>query len=121
MHNNYYLIRQLVPALQNLLAGATLADSFSQNKDELILRFVCTNKREFHIISHLDPKFTCLTFPPVFHKAKKNTAQIFKELINKKATEIVGFENERAFIIHFEDQYSLLFKLFGNQSNVILF
>ena len=110
-----------MPALQNLLAGATLADSFSQNKDELILQFECANQDKFTIIAHLDPQFTCLTFPLEFHKAKKNTAQIFKSLFSKKVNNILGFENERAFIIHFDGEFSLLFKLFGNQSNVILF
>lgn len=121
MHNNYYLIRQLVPELKGILTGATLADSFSQNKDELILQFALPGNGEFNIIAHLDPQFTCLSFPKEYHKAKKNTAQIFKGLLNRKIQSIEGFENERAFAIHFDLENTLLFKLFGNQSNAILF
>ena len=121
MHNNYFLIRQLVTELQRKLLGASLVDSFSQNKNELILQFVLLGNIEFNIIAHLNPQFTCLAFPEEYHKAKKNTAQVFKDLLNSKINSIKGFENERAFAIHFDTDHTLLFKLFGNQSNVILF
>ena len=38
-----------------------------------------------------------------------------------KVLDVQGFENERAFVIHFENSYSLLFKMFGQQSNLLLF
>ena len=121
MQNNYYLIRQLVPQLKDALTGFSLADCFSQNKDELILKFTSPSASEFIIIAHLSPQFTCLAFPENYSKARKNTAPIFKQLINRRVLELHGFENERAFVIHFENNYALLFKMFGQQANIILF
>jgi len=120
VHNNYYLIRQLVPHLKNILVGSTLTDCFSQNKNELILQFEDTTKNTFNIIAHLDARFTCLAFPKEFHKARKNAAPIFNTVMGNKVLDLEGFLNERAFSIKFEDSYALLFKLFGHQSNLIL-
>jgi predicted ribosome quality control (RQC) complex YloA/Tae2 family protein len=120
VQNNYYLIRQIVISLKNTLAGATITECFSQNKDELILQFSLENKKVFNIIAHLNPQFSCLSFPEEYHKAKRNTATVFNEIIGKKVSEINDFLNERAFIIYFNSSQALLFKLFGHQSNILL-
>ena len=80
MQNSYYLIRQLVPHLKESLVGVSLADCFSQNKDELVIQLVDKNSEEFTIIAHLRPQFTCLAFPEDYHKARKNAATIFSQL-----------------------------------------
>jgi predicted ribosome quality control (RQC) complex YloA/Tae2 family protein len=120
VQNSYFLIRQLVPALKNKLEGSVLNNCFSQNRNELVLRFTGNRTDEFTIIAHLDPGFTCLAFPKEYHKKKKNTAPIFNALILKKVIDVSGFVNERAFQLHFDHQYSLIFKMFGHQSNVLL-
>jgi predicted ribosome quality control (RQC) complex YloA/Tae2 family protein len=121
VQNSYYLIRQLVPRLKESLVGASLADCFSQNKDELVIQFVDDKLEEFTIIAHLTPQFTCLAFPKEYHKARKNAATIFSPLKQLKVIDVEGFVNERAFVIHFESNFSLLFKLFGHQSNIVLY
>ena len=120
MHNNHYFLRQLSSRLRKELAGATLTSCFSQTKDELILEF-SNNSHSFYIRAYLLPDFSCLAFPSSFARARKNTADLFPEIIEKAVSDIIQFENERAFAIRFEDDYSLVFKLFGNRSNVILF
>jgi predicted ribosome quality control (RQC) complex YloA/Tae2 family protein len=121
VQNNYYLIRQLVPCLKDQLIGASLTDCFSQNKDELIIQLYKANDEEFTILAHLEPQFPCLAFPKEYHKAKKNSATIFRALKQLQVLDIEGFLNERAFVIHFQNNYALLFKLFGPQSNLILY
>ena len=120
MHNNYYLIRQVVPELKECLVDFMLFDCFSQNKNEIVFQFINDASEEFTIIAHLNPKFTCLAFPKEYNRAKKNTAPIFKLLHKQKVLDVNGFINERAFVIHFDNNYSLLFKLFGQQANVLL-
>ena len=121
MQNSYYLIRQLVPHLKDYLVGASLADCFSQNKDELIIQFTKINSAEFTIIAHLNPRFTCLAFTEEYHKARKNAATIFSPLKQLEVLDVKGFINERAFIIQFEQNYLLLIKLYGQQSNLVLY
>ena len=110
-----------MPHLKESLVGVALADCFSQNKDELVIQFVDKNSEEFTIIAHLRPQFTCLAFPEDYHKARKNAATIFSQLKQLKVIDVESFINERAFVIHFENNFSLLFKLFGHQSNLALY
>ena len=120
MQNNYYLIKQLVPNLKAEIIGAKLTDCFSQNKDELVIKFAKTNLELYTIIAHLNPQFTCLAFPDAHRKAKKNAATIFSQLKLLEVVDIKSYLNERAFTICFENNYSLLFKLYGQQSNLVL-
>lgn len=119
MHNNYFFIRQLVKELNEQLPGFKLVECFSQNKDEAIFSFVKPDS-QFHIVAHLTGQFSCLAFPEEYSKARKNTATIFKQLIGLKVKKACAYENERALNIQFEDNYSLIVKMFGRQSNIIL-
>lgn len=120
MHNNYYFLRKLSKRLHSILIGAELIECFSQDKDELVLSFI-SGQSEFYIKAHLQPDFSCLSFPKTFFRANRNTANVFEDLIRKKVTGITQFDNERSFSINFEDELSLVFKLFGNRSNLILY
>ncbi|MCF6353239.1 MAG: NFACT RNA binding domain-containing protein [Cyclobacteriaceae bacterium] len=121
MHNNYYFFKHLVPALSAKLSGATLINCFTQNKNELILEFIQTNQEQFFIKASLESQFSCLSFPANYHRAKRNSANIFELIRGKKLLNIKNVLNERAFIFDFEKSNQLLFKLYGNQSNIILF
>lgn len=120
VHNNYYFLRQLVPELKEKLRGWELAACFSQVKDELILGFL-SGTEEFYIRAYLQPDFSCLSFPQSFARAHKNTADLFPALIGKAVDDIVQFKNERSFAIKFQDNLALLFKMYGNRANLILY
>jgi len=121
MHNNYYFFKHLIPALSSKLIGATLSNCFSQNKNELILEFIQTNQEQFFIKASLESQFSCLSFPANYHRAKRNSVNIFELIRGKKLLSIKNALNERAFIFDFEKSSQLLFKLYGNQSNIVLF
>jgi predicted ribosome quality control (RQC) complex YloA/Tae2 family protein len=126
MQTNYYFLRHLSARLSTELRGLVLAECFSQEKDELVLGF-CTEgkqwkkRREFYIKAVIRPDFVCLNFPEEFRRASKNSVDLFAELIDLPVLGLRQFLNERAFAIEFEQGYVLLFKLFGNRSNLILF
>ena len=46
---------------------------------------------------------------------------LFNEVLMKQVLTVNQYENERSFSIQFEDEYSLLFKMYGNRANVVLF
>jgi predicted ribosome quality control (RQC) complex YloA/Tae2 family protein len=121
VQNSYFLLKQLVPELKEHLLGASIEDCFSQHRDELVLQFAKSATQEFTVIAHLNPQFTCLAFPQEYQKAKKNTATIFSRLYHLKVIDIKNYAYERAFSIEFENNYSMLFKLFGQQSNVVIY
>ena len=118
MHNNYYFLRQLTSRLQTILAGTVASECFSQSKDELIIRFE-THGDPFFIKAGLSGSFSCLSFPQKFNRARKNSVDLFPELIGRRVLGLRQFENERSFSINFSDQIGLLFKMHGNRSNVI--
>jgi len=118
MHNNYYVFRQLSPELELKVKGNTLLACFSQSRDELILGF-SAEQEDFYIKASLKPEFSCLSFPHQFARTKSNSIDLFTDFIGKKVLRVQQFENERCFAIHFEEDFSLLFKMHGNRSNII--
>lgn len=120
MHNNYYFIRQLSAELAKELEGLEVAVCFSQNRDELVLGF-CDPEREFWIKASLQPDLCMLIFPKDFHRAKKNSIDLFQPLIGCKVKGVRQFKNERIFSIELSKNLRLVMKLFGNRSNVVLF
>jgi predicted ribosome quality control (RQC) complex YloA/Tae2 family protein len=120
VHNNYYFLRQLSGQLQQELVGYTLVSCFSQNKDELIIEFN-NSSQSFFIKASLLPQFCCLSFPENFNRARKNSIDLFNEILMNKVIGIKQFENERSFSIELEESYQLVFKMHGNRSNLILY
>lgn len=102
------------------LKGFTVVSCFCQNKEELILELNNTTS-SFFIKASLQPSFCCLSFPEGYNRAKKNSIDLFPEIILKKVVDIVQYENERSFSIDLEDGLSLLFKMHGNLANIVLF
>jgi predicted ribosome quality control (RQC) complex YloA/Tae2 family protein len=120
MHNNYYFLRQLSAELRKRLVTFELGVCFSQNKDELILGFF-NREKEFYIKAILTSSFSTLAFPAEFKRSKKNSVDLFKELIGLKVEDVVQHLNERSFHIEFENNYKLMFKMHGRRSNILLF
>lgn len=120
MHLNYYFLRQLAQALRTKLVGMQAVTAFSQNKDELILGFA-KDGEDFYIRASLVTQFTSLSFPADFRRARVNTAELMKQLQGLTVEDVVQHQNERSFYFILSGGYTLLFKLFGNRSNIILF
>ena len=119
MHNNYYFLRQLSSKLNQQLVGFSIVSCFSQNKDELIIE-LNNSHQSFFIKASLLPQFCCLSFPESFNRARKNSIDLFSEIILKKVTGTRQFKNERSFAFELENNYQLLFKMHGNRSNLVL-
>ncbi len=119
MHLNYYFLRRLAEALNDMLVGKTWHEIYSQDKDEII--FKATENVETTIIkATLTSEFTCLSFPENHHRAKKNTIDLFTQVYGLKITSVEPIKNDRSFQIHMENDFSFIFKMHGNRSNIIL-
>ena len=111
---------KLTGILEKKLKGAVVSACFSQNKEELIIQFE-TSVIPFLIKASLLPTFSCLSFPENFNRARINSADLFGDLIGQRVTGVHQYKNERCFTIQFTNRFSLLFKLHGNRSNILLF
>lgn len=121
MHNNHFFLKRLAIELQEKLEGAVLVECFSQSKDELVLGFALKNKEDFYWKADLKSTFSCLYFPKDFARAKRNSVNLFPEITNQKVKQVFVYRNERAICLEFKNSYSLVFKLFGNRSSLILY
>jgi predicted ribosome quality control (RQC) complex YloA/Tae2 family protein len=120
MHLNYHFLKYLAPALNEAFTGHQIIACFSQNKDELIIETEgqATNH---YIRAHLLPPQVYLSFPGQYHRAKRNTINLFQELIGDSIKYSGAFSYERAFYFELESGKKLVFKLHGNRSNVLLY
>jgi len=94
--------------------------AFSQHKDELIMGFA-GKEQEFYIRALLGADFTSLSFPTDVRRARANSISLFQAIEGQTITAVVQHLNERSFYLRFTQDYFLLFKLFGNRSNLVLF
>lgn len=95
-------------------------DCFSQQKEELIVVFQ-KDEKEIFIQAHFQNTFSCLYFPDDFRRARQNSVTLFQEIIGLKVTEVKTALNERGIVCSLETGKSLVFKLFGNRANVVVF
>ncbi len=118
MHNNYYFLRQLSPAIGRQIIDFTWVSCFSQNKDELIIEFN-NGARSFFIKASLQPEFQCLSFPHTFHRARKNSIDLFRGLLMLQVIGMRQYLNERSFAILLEQDHAVIFKMHGTMANII--
>lgn len=119
MQLNYHFLKRLVPELAEALEKTILSACFSQERDELILAFERPEKEDFYIRATLTSSFSCLSFPEDFKRSRKNSVNLFPKAIGQTVKSLRLYDNERAFLITLETE-SLLFKLHGNRSNILL-
>jgi predicted ribosome quality control (RQC) complex YloA/Tae2 family protein len=120
MHLNYHFLKFLCPRLQTLVKGMQVYECFTQNKDELVIG-LSNGERQRYIRANLSPANTCLSFPEDFKRSKKNNVSLFSDLISREVVEVNVLEFERAFVLRFSSGQTLLFKLHGSRSNILLY
>jgi len=125
VHLNYYFIRQISGSLSIILPGRTLLESYTQQKNEVIFCFTESlfpyKEKSLFIRAYFSASFSCISFPDGHQRTKKNSTNLFAELEGLEVIAVYQFENERAFVIELSDGYKIVFKLYGNQSNVIVY
>ncbi|MDA0195318.1 MAG: NFACT RNA binding domain-containing protein [Bacteroidetes bacterium] len=119
MHQNHYFLKHLAKELNEKLSKSILIECFSQNKDELILGF--NGKYDFWIKADLSNQQGLLSFPADYKRARKNSINLFIEAIGLEVQGVRAHENERSFQISFENNYTIVFKLFGKWNNILLY
>ena len=118
MLHNFFFIRKLSASLGVKLQGWEIATIFSQNKNELVLGFL-KERHEYYLRANLDPNINLLTFSDQFHRARKNSVDLYPSLVGQQVQEVVQIPFDRSFYFKFDQGDTLIFKLHGRRSNVI--
>jgi predicted ribosome quality control (RQC) complex YloA/Tae2 family protein len=120
MHSSFFFLQKLSNELNDELRAFSIVSCFSQDKDELVIELNNRAKSLF-IKAHLHSDFCCLSFPTSFARARKNSVDLFSEILMKEVVSVRQFQNERSFAFMLQDGLALLFKMHGNRANVVLF
>ncbi|GGF17049.1 NFACT RNA binding domain-containing protein [Echinicola rosea] len=120
MHLNYHFLKYLCPELETTFAGLELVTCFSQHKDELVMGFA-DDEQSHYLRANLSPSNPCICFPEDYKRSKKNSVDLFPELIGDTVVSVRALSFERAFRFDFKSQKTLLFKLHGSRSNILLY
>ncbi|OON66931.1 NFACT RNA binding domain-containing protein [Hymenobacter sp. CRA2] len=127
MHNNYYFLRLLAPALSRHLAGYRVVTCFSQEKDELVIGFVKPSSSptdeaaEFWLKAHLAGTQPLLSLPETFHRARQNSVDLLPDLLGLVVAEVDVTPNDRVLHLRFGGGAALLLKLFGPRPNAVFY
>ncbi|EAZ79964.1 NFACT RNA binding domain-containing protein [Algoriphagus machipongonensis] len=120
MHLNYHFLKYLCPALNDQFQGQKIISCFSQSKNELIIETTGSEGEQW-MRAHLKAPQIYLSFPEQFRRTKRNSMNLFPELLEEtiQSCEVLAFE--RSFIFRLQSGKILLFKLHGNRSNILLY
>ncbi len=115
---NYFGLAALARELQAWI-GASWVRSFSQHKDEWVgtLRH---ERRVLHLRASCRSTLPYLVPEPRFRRARTNSVDLFPELIGKKVLSFSVLELDRVLVCEVSEGWSLVFKMYGNRSNLLL-
>ncbi|MCS6823454.1 MAG: NFACT RNA binding domain-containing protein [Cytophagaceae bacterium] len=114
---NYYVLRILSKELNALVKGQEIDSCYKVSPDELVILI----KGFTEVIKvNLFHDFTCVYIPQRYALPAKNRHGVFKKIKGLKILETVQHENDRGFHFELENDFSLVFKMHGSRSNIIL-
>lgn len=116
MVNNYYTLQALVREWQPDLSGCTVADVFSQVKNELSVALTGPNG-SWMLRSSVQRPFLHIFRTEGISKARRNVATLFEGAIGQVVTDVRIAERDRLVYLDLEDGGSILWQLFGARAN----
>lgn len=117
MHLNYHFFKFLCPQLTEIYSRKKIIQCFSQSKGELLIEI----EDAPWLRLFLKPPTVVLSFPDGFHRAKQNTRDIFRDILQVRIQRFEELNFDRSFLMILENGSQLLFKMHGNRSNVIFY
>ncbi|WP_400190478.1 NFACT RNA binding domain-containing protein [Hymenobacter sp. B81] len=118
MHNNYYFLRQLAPALTRQLQGFRVATCFTQEKDELVVGLT-NGTAELWLKAQLAGSQPLLSLPESFHRARQNSVDLLPELLGRQVATVGVLPHDRVLRLLLLDGAGLWLKLYGPRPNAV--
>lgn len=113
---HYFLLHALAAEWDADLRGATLADAWSQSRNELSLLFEAEGAA-WTVRVHGDPALPLLFRSEGGGRARRNTASLFEGALGRAVAAVRTAERDRFVFFHLDDGTALQVRLFGPQPN----
>ncbi len=117
--NNYYILIYLNRELKETILGGKFLFSISPHKDVLEC-YIKTKKGTNRLITSTNPGETALFLDDYRPPKKRNVLEFFNRLEGQRIVDISLAKYDRLFTIQFENDFSLVFKLYGSDVNILL-
>ncbi len=117
MLTNYHALTYLSIALNARLRGNELIEAFSQEKDQLILRF---NTIDDALVISTDRFTNTLYLRPNFARARTNSVDILEGCLNQTIATVDMHPMDRVIMFRFESGARLDAQFFGSKANIVL-
>lgn len=119
MQIHYFTLLRLADQLKNSYQGAELVECFTQDRDELVLGFGLPD-RDLYLRVCCGAPMVAVWPMDSFSKAKRNVLSLFKAAVGKKILDIRVTPWDRVMELKLEEGMSMILKMHGLKSNVIL-
>ena len=119
MHLHYFSLQKIAELINKRVSGGILVETFSQNKDELVLG-IGSPEDELYLRIACGSPMPFIWPVDAYGKARKNVTTLFSGLINLPLLSARAIHWDRVLVLEFPGERQLALKMHGNQSNVIL-
>jgi predicted ribosome quality control (RQC) complex YloA/Tae2 family protein len=119
MHFHHYTLCKIAELIRQEALGAILCEAFTQEKDQVMIGLGMPGQ-DFYL------RVACAAPLPYIwpmrqgHKAKKNVLALFQEAYGQALVGVQAVPWERVLLLNFEHGYTLVLKMHGIISNVML-
>jgi len=119
LFSNWLTYRAVAAALDEQLTGAVIREVFTQQKNELVI--VCEREIGPEVLQFsAEPRFAWLLLKPEFARARKNSLDLFPDLIGDRVSHVRIARDDRIIRIALESGRLLFAFLFPVRANLIM-
>ena len=119
MLSHYCTLFHLAKELNDQIHSSTIIEIFTQERNELIITFTQGGKESSLIIS-CEAKHNYIFIKEKFLRAKKNTVNVFNEMIGESVTKVFLDEADRVLVLESLSGKKILCAMFGSNANCFL-
>jgi predicted ribosome quality control (RQC) complex YloA/Tae2 family protein len=120
VQSSIFILRSLSGFLHKDLGNAVFEECFSCQQDEIVLVFTKRDLSPFYIKGFLKDTFQCIHIPSEISKPRHNVHPYFTDVYGLSVVKVYSGTNDRSLVIELTDGSSIVFKMYGNRSNVLL-
>lgn len=119
MHIHHYSLKKIARIVEKLIPEGIIGEAYTQERDQIVIGIGSPDDELWLRVGCAGP------LPFVWPmrktgKARKNVKDLFPELYGLRITSVKVVDYERTMVLHLEKGYSLVLKMHGLLSNVLV-